>query len=789
MKPIDILGIKNFRIFDNENGIFTEMAAINLISGANNAGKSSITKALQMVRNSLKGDIFPFDLDLSEQEHLLGNFKNVLHNKRKNEINLSLPFTFLGLTKLYISLTFEVDKKDQYRAKLRRIDVNDDFDHKNLFYFKYRKATKKEKELDAVDYEKSVQKFRKKEELAAEKRKKIIADGNQYDIFSSDYEFLYPPLENPVDSFIDWSINTKKLRSYLTPLLEIYKDYLKNGKSFEWLEQRDKYTDDISFPFIPSTFVRSFKGDVDIKTWENFIKVGLKKHLKKGKYKIGEGDFEIDDVFWAKLSIEYVFYKGSLSILKENLPWLAKEENQREIHYNVMANCFESSWQNLANRILSIHYISNIREQSSRGYNATSSTPFVNLLKKVDSVNLSDNDFINRYLQKLNIGKSIKIDHLLDYQLIKVWVETMDGTYRELVDFGSGIKQLVFILMQIAVLSKDNKSERVIYNFHDGEMWKEYYKPSVLVVEEPESNLHPGWQSILAEMFLEANQKYNIQLIVETHSEYLIRSFQNLVAKNKLKNEKVKIFYLRSKNYVTQGRPQLQKIDINSDGSIDYKAFDSGFFDVSDELELGRLNLYRSKFVTEYNALRQSKEESDGKVADLERKVDEFTQRADLRIYKRRVEQDIDIQALDDSTVNYLISGQFLIDTLLRGDDYSPVIMQYGRAIENEMKQLFVIIDPSEKWMIGPMKIFLKDANDTSVNYSKEKPMNRLRSLRSLLSTYFNNFDNVNLSDIDDLHINRNDAGHAGHIKTKVEAEEYIRKAKAFLNNWISQKK
>ena len=55
MKPIDILGVKNFRIFDDKDGMFTEMAGINLVTGANNTGKSSITKLLQMVRNSMNG--------------------------------------------------------------------------------------------------------------------------------------------------------------------------------------------------------------------------------------------------------------------------------------------------------------------------------------------------------------------------------------------------------------------------------------------------------------------------------------------------------------------------------------------------------------------------------------------------------------------------------------------------------------------------------------------------------------------------------------------------------------
>ena len=51
----------------------------------------------------------------------------------------------------------------------------------------------------------------------------------------------------------------------------------------------------------------------------------------------------------------------------------------------------------------------------------------------------------------------------------------------------------------------------------------------IMLIEEPESNLHPNLQSLLAEMFLEASSQCDIQFILETHSEYLIREVQALV--------------------------------------------------------------------------------------------------------------------------------------------------------------------------------------------------------------------------------------------------------------------
>ena len=57
-----------------------------------------------------------------------------------------------------------------------------------------------------------------------------------------------------------------------------------------------------------------------------------------------------------------------------------------------------------------------------------------------------------------------------------------------------------------------------------------------LAIEEPEVSLHPCWQSMLAEIFVDAS-KHGVHFIVETHSEYLIRKTQAMVANYKTRKE------------------------------------------------------------------------------------------------------------------------------------------------------------------------------------------------------------------------------------------------------------
>jgi predicted ATPase len=55
-----------------------------------------------------------------------------------------------------------------------------------------------------------------------------------------------------------------------------------------------------------------------------------------------------------------------------------------------------------------------------------------------------------------------------------------------------------------------------------------------VIVEEPESHLHPLAQSTLAELFIKVSKQRNIQIIAETHSEHLFRRMQTLIAKEEI---------------------------------------------------------------------------------------------------------------------------------------------------------------------------------------------------------------------------------------------------------------
>ncbi len=53
----------------------------------------------------------------------------------------------------------------------------------------------------------------------------------------------------------------------------------------------------------------------------------------------------------------------------------------------------------------------------------------------------------------------------------------------------------------------------------------------MVLLEEPESNLHPNLQSKLADFLIDASDRFGIKWVIETHSEYFIRKLQYWTAK------------------------------------------------------------------------------------------------------------------------------------------------------------------------------------------------------------------------------------------------------------------
>ena len=115
---------------------------------------------------------------------------------------------------------------------------------------------------------------------------------------------------------------------------------------------------------------------------------------------------------------------------------------------------------------------------------------------------------------------------------------------------------------------------------------EEEIKPRTIAIEEPEIHLHPDYQALLANMFYDAYNEFNIHFIIETHSEYLVRRSQLLYldSVSSGKGNPYSIYYFPSK-----GAADPYEMILSSNGHFENN-FGEGFYDAaaSDALKLSR---------------------------------------------------------------------------------------------------------------------------------------------------------------------------------------------------------
>lgn len=68
-------------------------------------------------------------------------------------------------------------------------------------------------------------------------------------------------------------------------------------------------------------------------------------------------------------------------------------------------------------------------------------------------------------------------------------------------------------------------------------------KGSTILLEQPELHLHPSVQSGLADVLIDAMQNRGVQIILESHSEYLLRRFQRRIAEGGLDPKKTALYF------------------------------------------------------------------------------------------------------------------------------------------------------------------------------------------------------------------------------------------------------
>lgn len=199
-------------------------------------------------------------------------------------------------------------------------------------------------------------------------------------------------------------------------------------------------------------------------------------------------------------------------------------------------------------------------------------------IKNSDSVH--EMKFINKWMEEFKIGDELLILPIKNHEdIIGFSYNIKKGSnISPLMEEGLGVRKLISILIYILTSGK---------------------YPHI-ILEEPEANLHPSYQSKLAEIFADETIKERAStferdsIIIETHSVYLIKKFQYLVAKGVIKKENVIIYYINSDENVTAEEKKVKEIKINETGGLT-DTFGPGFFDETIRLQFDLLKLNQEK--------------------------------------------------------------------------------------------------------------------------------------------------------------------------------------------------
>lgn len=204
--------------------------------------------------------------------------------------------------------------------------------------------------------------------------------------------------------------------------------------------------------------------------------------------------------------------------------------------------------------------------------------------------------FLNKWIREFGIGHAITIKNTTDGLGIAVYLHTSESDVEGhlLADEGYGITQLLSVLLNIETAILDAKKQAKIpldRKLHgcllSNDKLVAINAPAYIAIEEPEIHLHPRYQSLLMDMFYDAYKNYNIRFIIETHSEYLVRRSQVIVAEMGIQNEleleernPFRVYYIPEQH---EGKPY--DMEYKTSGRFS-KQFGTGFFDEASSLAL-----------------------------------------------------------------------------------------------------------------------------------------------------------------------------------------------------------
>lgn len=522
------IGFKNFRRFKE----YTEVALgdINMFVGGNNAGKSTVVKALLLVANFLKNTKvsnrsayeaprFYFDTQFVN----IDTFRRAKNwnSDKDDELSFNIIIDNFEIT---IGLFDNIDQNLPY-AEIKSIEIND-YENDCMFNFHLGVGAAKIvfglcKELES----------RSEDELIT-KRKEL--QSKLYSLqakISSDFDNV--PVGVDITKVVSEMV---AIKGKLTAVDKEIAEASLNMKSTNVSIKLSKYNRNIGMNFVAS-LVQSVIDYAEADNVDAFTEKGKKNQAALKPY-VGS----------IKASVKAL--EKSLSGI--NVEYIYAHAASQKVQYNIKDNndYLSQSIKQLHDlKITSLSTIGKDMKSWLKDFIDIDNFKLVPISATVKPAKKS--------VEEYTVGSGEGLAFAVEYQ----------GQWHDLGDMGRGTIQLVSLFINLAIILRKYEKETI--------------KPIVLI-EEPEQNLHPAVQSKLAELFYKLNKR--ISMVIETHSEYVIRKTQVIVAENyskdniDLENNPFIVYF-----FPGNGADNPYKMQYREDGNFENE-FGPGFYDEATNL-------------------------------------------------------------------------------------------------------------------------------------------------------------------------------------------------------------
>lgn len=521
---MDSLGFHNFRKFVNLESL--RLGKVNILVGENNSGKSTFTKAALLLSKFLDANLGHFDLVSMYDGGIRPRpfkftdpeFKNVYIDTFYQALSVNSDS---GVIKFYTQLDeFEIEVSISVPRALET----------SSYYVSFMAEHKSEPFVDVEQWSSDVYpRIREKAPKRYQKELSVsnasvwhigIIDYKRSLMMNIDYENLCINM-----SFIDQGL--------LSDLMEIERKLsAKKAKDFEYCR------------------LCQAREDLAEKIWAspNFV------HRQFSC-------FHDDEEF--HLIGRCLEFEREESHSEEHLSKIEIAEDSCRDLYRVLNNfSMEYIYAHSVHQLSTYKYDKGIRND----YVDQTVSMFYDMMTGFDpnSNDTGDNPvpFVEKWMNRLGIGERFEIETAKRNTALRVQILDND-TWLDLSSKGIGAIQTFLLLLRMATIIFDGR------------------RHSTVVIEEPEQNLHPALQSRLADFFCDVSDKGQCQLLIETHSEYLVRRIQLIVQEKFCRTDmtgdnQFKVFY-----FPESGEPY--DMSLLKTGEFE-RHFGKGFYDEASTL-------------------------------------------------------------------------------------------------------------------------------------------------------------------------------------------------------------